>query len=199
MYEIILASHSPRRRQLLDEAGYQYRLHPVKVSENIEENLNPGEFAETLSRRKAKSALKQPKGLKFKGKLLLSADTVVALDDRILGKPENFKDAEEYLALLSGKMHSVITGCTLVPDGHWSSEVTFHCETKVYFKTLGSAEIADYVATGEPMDKAGAYAIQGLGGNFVERYEGSWSNVVGLPLERLEGVLKKSGWDVIRK
>ena len=93
-------------------------------------------------------------------------------------------------------MHSVITGCTLVPDGDWARAHTFFEQTKVYFRILTNLEIEKYIQTGEPMDKAGAYAIQGLGKQFVEKYEGSWSNVVGLPLEKLVSQLQAKGWHV---
>jgi len=199
MYEIILASQSPRRRQLLDDAGFLFQVHLVKVSENIEENLNSVDFAQALSRRKAKFLVDSFKQLNLFNKLVLSADTIIAIEGHILGKPENFQQAQEFLSLLSGKMHSVITGCTLVPDGDWLQAHTFFEETKVYFRTLTDLEVEKYIQTGEPMDKAGAYAIQGLGKQFVEKYEGSWSNVVGLPLEKLDTQLELKGWHVRKR
>ena len=196
MYEIILASESPRRRQLLENACYKIHIHPVKVSENIEENLNPEAYVTTLSKRKALYFLDTVNHLQFKGKLVIAADTVVSIDSDILGKPENIQQAEEFLGRLSAKTHSVMTGFTIVPDGLWSSQKTYFEETKVRFKTLTRQQILQYISTGEPMDKAGAYAIQGLGAKFVESYDGSWSNVVGLPMEKLEEVFQENGWNV---
>lgn len=199
MYEIILASQSPRRRHLLEEAGYKFQVHPVKVSENIEENLNPTAFAEALSERKALHFLDTVKSLKFEEKLIITADTVVAIDSRVLGKPENFDQAFEFLRLLSGKTHSVITAVTAVPDGQWSSHVTTSVETEVHFRELEDSDIQTYIDSGEPMDKAGAYAIQGEGGKFVRQFEGSWSNVVGLPMEKLEQLFQENHWNVHRQ
>jgi septum formation protein len=199
MFEIILASQSPRRRQLLEDAGFIIRVHSLKVSETIEENLNPLDFVATLARRKAHHFVHTSKPSDLNEKLVISADTVVVLDEQILGKPENNQQAVQYLRSLSGRTHSVITGVTLVPDGLWSSEVTFTETTNVYFHALTDPQIEAYVQSGEPMDKAGAYAIQGEGRHFVQKYEGSWSNVVGLPMERLEDLISKRGWHVRRK
>lgn len=196
--EIILASQSPRRRELLEEAGYEFRTFPVKVSENIDENLNPGTQVEALARRKAEACVEQNNLLNLKDILVLGADTMVVLDNRCLGKPANFSEAVSFLRRLSGRTHRVITGlCLLVPGG--GSVWLGHTSTEVEFRPLADREIEDYVATGEPMDKAGAYAIQGGGKKFVSSQRGSWSNVVGLPLETLEQALKERGWNVRRK
>lgn len=184
---------------MLNEAGYKFQVHPVKVSENIEENLNPAVYAEALSERKALYFLDTVKSLKFDEKLLITADTVVAIDTRVLGKPENFEQAVEFLKLLSGKTHSVITAVTAVPDGLWTGHVTTSVETEVQFLELTDVEIKSYIATGEPMDKAGAYAIQGEGKKFVKSFEGSWSNVVGLPMEKLETLFLENNWNVHRQ
>lgn len=198
MLEIALASQSPRRRELLLQAGFQFRVFPVKVSEIIDENLTPAEAASQLATDKAQAAISEHNELKTKGFLVLSADTIVVLGQRILGKPQNFSDAQQFLRSLSGKTHSVITGVTLIESG--STKVWTGAEkTEVKFRILSEKEISDYVSTGEPMDKAGAYAIQGGGGKFVSSCTGSWSNVVGLPLERLESVLKQNGWTVRRR
>ena len=131
MYELILASTSPRRRHLLKEAGYQFSVHTVKVSENIEENLNPRAAVESLSRRKASHFLAQNKHLKLLGKLILTADTMVCLDSQLLGKPKNESEARLFLRSLSGVSHSVITAVSLVPDGLAERLQTFAVETKV--------------------------------------------------------------------
>lgn len=195
MLEIALASQSPRRYELLKEQQFLFRTFPVKVSEIIDENLNPGQVATGLAELKARAAIDQYKELKQQGFLVLGADTIVVMDSKVLGKPENFSQARDYLRLLSEKTHSVITGLTLLETGS-NNFWTGLDETKVRFRTLTDVEIEDYIATGEPMDKAGAYGIQGGGGKFVSSFEGSWSNVVGLPLELLAKVLKENGWQV---
>jgi septum formation protein len=197
MLEIALASQSPRRRELLSQGGFSFRVFPVKVSEIIDENLNPAGAASQLATDKVMAAIDEHKELKEQGFLVLGADTIVVLGANILGKPENFSQAQRYLRSLSGKTHSVITGIYLLESG--STKVWAGAEkTEVQFKILGAQEIDDYIATGEPMDKAGAYAIQGGGAKFVSSYTGSWSNVVGLPMERLEKALKENGWNVGR-
>lgn len=197
MLQIALASQSPRRRELLRGAGYSCRVFPVKVSEIIDENLNPAEQVIALAKRKAEACLEQYKDLKVRDFLILGADTLVVIEGHVLGKPLNFSEAEQSLRLLSGKTHSVITGFCLYHAQStklWSGVE----ETRVTFRQIGGEEIRAYIVGGEPMDKAGAYAIQGEGGKFVSSYSGSWSNVVGLPLERLERALKENGWIVGR-
>jgi septum formation protein len=190
MLEIALASQSPRRRELLSQAGISFRVFPVKVSEIIDENLKPAEAASQIATTKVRACVEQNKEL--------GADTIVVLGDQILGKPRNFSEAQRFLRSLSGKTHRVISGFHLWESG--STKVWTGAEmTEVKFKILNQDEIDGYIASGEPMDKAGAYAIQGLGGKFVASYTGSWSNVVGLPIERLEKVLQDNGWNVHRR
>ena len=196
--EIVLASQSPRRSELLDTAGYQFRISPVKVSESIEDLLNPEDFASHLATRKARACFDEHNYLKSQGFLVLGADTVVAVDDQILGKPVNADEAAAFLRLLSGRSHRVITGVTLI-ESDTRREWTGFDRTEVEFKSLSEREISSYVASGEPMDKAGGYGIQGGASNFVASRRGSWSNVVGLPLELLERALKENGWNVRRK
>jgi septum formation protein len=199
---LILASQSPRRRELLEKAGFEFSTFPVKVSEIIDENLTPEDAVTSLALQKAEACLDQHKHLKSVDNLILGADTMVVMGVKCLGKPQNFSEAAEYLRLLSGKVHRVITGmCLLNPDqGQSPSNVWAGCEiSEVHFRQLSEEEIADYVQSGEPMDKAGAYAIQGGGSGFVSRLVGSWSNVVGLPIEKLESVLKERGWNVPRR
>jgi septum formation protein len=198
MLEIALASQSPRRRELLSQAAFSFRVFPVKVSEIIDENLNPAEAASQIATTKVHACVEQNKELKEQGFLVLGADTIVVLGDRILGKPKNYSQAQQYLRSLSGKTHRVITGFSLLESG--STKVWTGAEmTEVKFRILGEKEIDEYIATGEPMDKAGAYAIQGGGGKFVSSFTGSKSNVIGLPIERLEKVLKDNGWTVRRR
>lgn len=196
--KLILASQSPRRRELLDQAGFEFSTFPVKVSENIDENLNPEVQVRTLALRKAEACINQNKQLKSQGFLVLGADTMVFLANQSLGKPADFSQAVDFLSRLSGQTHRVITGLALVPTDHSPAWVG-HSVTEVTFRSLSSEEIVEYVQTGEPMDKAGAYGIQGLAQKFVSSKSGSWSNVVGLPLESLELALKERGWNVDRK
>lgn len=195
---LILASQSPRRRELLSSARYEFAVSPVKVSEIFDENLNPPEVASHLATVKAEACLDQHKHLNSPGYLILAADTIVVSSDQILGKPVDAAQAVDFLRQLSGVTHRVMTGLTLLESGssrRWTGVET----TEVTFRKLGADEIAAYVATGEPMDKAGAYGIQGLAKNFVSSFSGSWSNVVGLPLERLESALQENGWVVGRR
>lgn len=198
MLRLVLASQSPRRRDLLREVGYDFVVDHVKVSEIIDENLNPEQVVLDLARKKATALLSSDKYRKQQGFLVLGADTLVVLDGQALGKPKNIEEAKAFLGRLSGQTHSVMTGFYLGISNQGPAAEAVEI-SKVTFRKLSPAEISDYVATGEPMDKAGAYAIQGLGGKFVSRLEGSKSNVVGLPLEALESLLKQNGWNVGRK
>jgi septum formation protein len=198
MWQLVLASQSPRRRELLKEAGFEFQVFPIKVSEIIDENLTAEANASQIATLKARACAEQNNQLKSGDYLILSADTMVVLGERVLGKPKNFSEACEFLRLLSGKTHRVITGVALLPSS--STKVVCHVEiTEVTFRNLSEDEIAAYVGGGEPMDKAGAYAIQGEGSKFVSSFSGSWSNVVGLPIEKLEKVLSENGWTVGRR
>lgn len=197
MLKLVLASQSPRRRDLLNEAGFEFHHHHVKVSEIFDEKLKPAENASHLATVKARACLEQHKHLKSGDYLILAADTIVALGDQMFGKPESDEQAREFLRLLSGKTHSVISGLALLES---RSEKLFSgfARTEVEFRPLTERDIEEYVATGEPMDKAGGYAIQGLGRKLVASFRGSWSNVVGLPLELLEKALVENDWSVYR-
>jgi len=198
MLQLILASQSPRRRELLEKAGYEFIVDTVKVSETIDENLNLAEALKVLAHRKAVALVNTGKILKGKGFLILAADTVVELDGEVLGKPKDFSQAVEFLTRLSARTHSVHTAICLW-DVDADKQILVLETTQVTFKSLARKQITDYIRTGEPMDKAGAYAIQGLGGDFVLSYQGSWSNVVGLPMEVLEQVITQQGWNVRRR
>jgi septum formation protein len=198
MLRLVLASQSPRRRDLLTEAGFDFLVDPVKVSEIIDENVNPEAAVLDLALQKAMAALDRPKYLEKQGFLILAADTVVVAKDRVFGKPENKAEAVQFLTELGNKTHRVMTALYLACSGH--GPTAYHVEVShVTFRSLSPSEIQAYVESGEPMDKAGAYAIQGEGRKFVSRLEGSWSNVVGLPMEALESLLKRNGWQVSRK
>ena len=172
---LILASGSPRRHELLTAAGIPHLVRPGAADETLPDGIAPADAVELLSRRKADAAL----AALGEGEILLAADTVVALDGAILGKPRDAADAARMLRALSGRTHSVFTGVTVADR---TRAVTAHEETVVRFRALGEAEIAAYVESGEPLDKAGAYGIQGAAALFVQGIRGDYANVVGLPL-----------------
>ncbi len=177
--KLILASGSPRRLEILRAAGIEPEVMAVNVAELTAE-LPPRELVIANARLKAEAAAK----LRREG-VILAADTVVALDGKIFGKPRDAADAARMLAALSGRTHSVFTGAAVYRDGKISCGAA---ETKVAFRKLSPEEINAYVATGEPMDKAGAYAVQGGAGRFVQQLAGDMDNVIGLPM-RLVGEL----------
>jgi septum formation protein len=185
---IILASASPRRAELLRAAGI---AHDIRAS-NVDETVSPGEEPEVYVKR-----LAEAKALAIAsvspGRTVLGADTVVVVDDQLLGKPRDAEDAARMLHLLSGRAHEVLTGVSVI---HGSGRGSGTTDTRVDFTTvefakLGQEDIAWYVASGEPLDKAGAYAIQGLASRFVIRIDGSYSNVVGLPVALVYEMLEK--------
>lgn len=171
--KLILASTSPRRVELLKSAGFVFEVLRPDAAEILHAGELPVEYAVRTAREKAGSIRA------VSGAIILGADTVVAIEGRILGKPADANDAKAMLHLLSGKMHEVITGVCLRSA---EKTVCFHAATAVQFRDLSDEEIAAYVATGDPLDKAGAYAIQNGAAGMVRRIDGSYSNVVGLPL-----------------
>ena len=192
MSQLILASESPRRRQLLQDSGFIFEVVPVKVSEIPNKNLNVNDQILDIARRKATAALAELKPMKSTPFVVLSADTEVIFDGGPLGKPLDTEDAHRLLRLLSGKTHEVKTAVCLIESS--SGQEFSQVETsRVNFHILSEEEILDYVATGEPMDKAGAYAIQGIGRKLVENFEGPYDNIVGLPVEVVRAGLKKLG------
>ena len=199
MKQLILASQSPRRSEILKKAGYQFVPFPVHVSEIPDENLNQNEQILDIAGRKASAVCNEirDKGLVFKNAVILTADTMVCFDLKTLGKPDSEIQALEYLRLLSGRRHQVKTAFCLV-DLDQNEKLTHIETTQVYFKKITDAEILEYIATGEPMDKAGAYAIQGIGSRFVEKFEGDFNNVVGLPLQALESLFKLKSWTFLK-
>ena len=188
---LILASASPRRQELLNSAGISFEVLPSEVDEGFQEGEPPEEYVVRLARRKATKA-----GERHKDRWVLAADTVVVIDGRILGKPGDRQEAKEMLGVLSDQEHRVITGfCLLRGDSGKSREGTV--TTRVRFKRLSSREIEWYLDTGEPFDKAGAYAIQGKAAFMVKEIRGSYTNVVGLPLTEVIEALQEMGieWD----
>jgi len=185
---IILASRSPRRRELLERMGIvKFDIIPAEGEERADPALAPDRLVEALSRQKAAEiAAGHPDAL------IIAADTVVSIDGRVLGKPHSREEAAQMLALLSGREHTVYTGITVARGGQ---TVTQHEATAVHFRPLSPGDISQYVATGEPMDKAGAYGIQGYGSMLVDRIQGDYFNVMGLPVCRLARVLAGFGVD----
>ena len=192
MKTIILASASPRRKELLKQIGLKFKVVPSEYEESLDSGLDPHELAQRLSLEKANSVARiQPDAL------VIAADTLGVLNGKVLGKPHTESEARKMLAMLSGKAHSVITGFTIM-DAATNKSLTRTVETRVYLRKLTSGEIDAYVKSGEPLDKVGGYAIQGLGAVIVERIEGDYFNVVGLPLRALAKSLKEFGVKVLQ-
>ena len=188
--DIILASQSPRRKELMGQIGLKFKVISPNVDEHMEGNPSPAQLVEELSLRKARAVERQADG----EALIVAADTVVALEGTVLGKPEDEREAFAMLSALSGNRHYVYTGVTVLRDGR---AVTQHEVTTVTFRELEPDEISSYIATGEPMDKAGAYGIQGLGALLVSGIEGDYFNVMGLPVYRLGRILAGFGIDLL--
>ena len=188
---VILASQSPRRRELLGRMGIDdFLVRPAQGEEVFEPGLSPAELVEHLSRQKAAevAAGASPEDL------VIAADTVVSIDGRVLGKPHSQEEAFSMLSTLSGREHTVYTGVTVCQGG---VSITEHEATDVRFRPLTPEEIRSYIATGEPMDKAGAYGIQGLGALLVSNIDGDYFNVMGLPVYRLGRMLAGFGVDLL--
>ena len=188
--KIVLASQSPRRKELLGRMGLEFVTQASKIDESAFDGLEARELVATLSREKAQWIARQLDG----ETLVIGADTVVVRDGAALGKPKDAEDAVAMLLSLSGRDHQVCTGVTVCRGDRVLTQVE---ETQVTFRELTEAEVRQYVSTGEPMDKAGAYGIQGLGGLLVEGIRGDYSNVVGLPVCRLGPMLKDFGVDCL--
>lgn len=185
--DFILASASPRRRQLLHQVGLHFRTVPSRLSESNRGGMEPRQHALYWAAAKAREvAQRHPEDW------VLGADTIVVLDSEILGKPANPSDAVAMLSRLSGRSHLVMTGLCLIL-GQSGVEENKCVATKVSMRHLSTEDIQGYLATGEPMDKAGGYAIQGIGGCLVQHIEGSYSNVVGLPLCETVEILRRHG------
>jgi septum formation protein len=182
--DIVLASASPRRRQLLTQMGFKFRVDPADVDETLPAGAAPEDAACELAERKARAAMeKEPKAL------VIAADTLVAVGGRILGKPADAREAGEMLRMLRGCAHEVATGVCVA----WNGKLYSACErTRVRFDDMTDEDVEHYVSTGEPLDKAGAYGIQGRAGVFISRIEGCYYNVMGLPLAALRKLLEQA-------
>ena len=187
---LVLASASPRRQELLRNAGIAFEVQPAHIAEDPLPGESAKNCAERLARDKALAVARQRPH-----HAVLGADTVVVVDGTLLGKPSDAADAARMLRLLSGREHQVITGVCLVVSGQWSvaSQTVASQATSVTMTEITGKEIADYVASGEPMDKAGAYAIQGIASRWIPRIEGDYSNVVGLPVALVWRMLRDAG------
>lgn len=189
--QIILASASPRRKELLEKTGLKFQVDAGFYEEDMGLAMEPPKLARFLSFEKAKALAG-----KYKNALIIAADTFIIFKGEVLGKPHTAKEAKRMLSLLNGKTHSVITGFTIINTGD-NKKISRSVETKVSFKKLTEDEIKAYIKSGEPLDKAGAYAIQGIGAVIVKRIEGDYFNVMGLPLGSLTEALKKFGVNVL--
>ncbi len=188
---LVLASASPRRRELLAQAGYEFQVIPANISEERRPNEDPATFATRLAREKAQFVFDQfQRDADFPEDplIVLGADTVVVTTNEILGKPRDAEDAARMLRLLSGRTHQVITGVCILTREAMTTAAEI---TDVTMKEISDKEIEAYIATGEPMDKAGAYAIQGRAACWIPRIEGCYFNVVGLPLALVTSMIEK--------
>ena len=188
---IILASASPRRKEILEKTGLKFRVVESRREEKMDTGLKPRDLVKFLSREKAREVARR-----HGNALVIAADTIVVLRGRIFGKPCDKEEAKEMLRGFSGKAHSVITGFTII-DTASKKELSGSVSSKVFFKRLSANEIEAYIRSGEPLDKAGAYGIQGLGAVLIKRIEGDFFNVMGLPLNALAESLKKFGVNVL--
>jgi len=187
MKQIVLASSSPRRKALLEKAGLKFIVYPSNYEELIDEKLFPAKLAKKLSLEKAKAIYK-----KFGNSIVITADTLIACNGKVIGKPKDKKDAKKILEFLSGKMHSVITGFTLY-DTQKNKFITKSVKSKVYFNKISKKEINKYITSKKPFDKAGAYGIQELPKTFINKVTGDYDNIIGLPIKALLKELRKLG------
>jgi septum formation protein len=182
---LVLASQSPRRREILTQAGFSFTVRVPGIEEVRSSAESPEDYVRRLALEKARAAASSAE------EFVLAADTVVVVDGGVLEKPVSTQEAGEMLRRLSGRSHVVLTGVCLLHNGQeWSGVES----TSVFFSTLTEDELRDYCASGEPMDKAGGYAIQGLASKFIERVEGCYFNVVGLPVSLVYRLCKQAGY-----
>jgi septum formation protein len=190
---IVLASASPRRKELLQKIGLEFIVDPSSGEEELTPGAKPEDLAIRIAEGKARAV-----AAKYPDALIIAADTLGVVRGRLIGKPRNAEEAAAMLRWLSGRSHRVISGLTVL-DSASRRQISTAVETRVFFKKLSAAEIAAYVKSGEPLDKAGAYAIQGLGSLLIEKIEGDFYNVVGLPLNALARILQEFGVDLIKR
>ncbi|GIW21484.1 MAG: Maf-like protein [Candidatus Sericytochromatia bacterium] len=191
--KIVLASSSPRRKDLLSYLGIDFIIKSISIDESFDNNLSVIDNVKKLALNKARAV----KNLFKENHIIIGADTIVLINDLVLGKPKDKEEAKYMLSLLSGNKHQVITSIALVPTDKDLEETVSYCKTNVYFKKLSIEEINNYVLKGECMDKAGAYALQGIGSVFISKIEGCYTNVIGLSLPLLSDMLKKYNINLI--
>ena len=191
MKKLILASASPRRKQLLEMIGVSCKVVPSNIEEKLNPRLKPKSQAESLSLQKAEHVAQ-----KYEDAFILAADTFISIHDEILGKPKDREDAKRMLRKLSGKTHSVFTGFSII-DTKRGKAISRSCETKVSMKKLTQREIDEYVKKEDLLDKSGSYAIQGIAAIFIEKIEGDFFNIVGLPVYTVAQELKRFGIKVL--
>ena len=189
MKTLVLASASPRRKELLSRAGIPFIVDVGEYEEDLSLNLAPHELVKHLALGKAKAVCQR-----HQNSVIIGADTIVVLGDELFGKPHTPDRAKEMLRRISGNMNTVVTGYALI-DTASGEVVTESQETKIFFRTMSEHEIDAYIATGEPLDKAGGYAIQGIGGIFIEKIHGDWNSALGLPLYSVMQTLQQFGID----
>lgn len=185
MKKLILASTSLRRKELLAEAGFQFEVIPSDYEEDMTLSMSPKELVVYLGKEKARAVAE-----KNRDAVVIGADTFIVFKNQVLGKPHTPEKAKETLRRLSGNKHVVMTGFSIMCKDK-TQEESRAIETEVYFKQLTDKEIDDYISTGEPLDRAGAYAIQGLGKVLVDKIEGDYTNIVGFPIQDITDVLKE--------
>lgn len=183
--KLILASESPGRKKVLEDAGFTFEVIPSNFEEDMTMPLSPAELTLYLSQGKARSV-----AVNQKDSIVIGADTVGVFDNTVLGKPHTAENSHRMLKMLSGNIHSMITGLTVI-DTRTGKEICKSIETKIWFREIPMEEIVEYTASGEALKKAGAYAYQAGGRKFVDRIEGSESNIIGLPMESLREVLNE--------
>ncbi|MFZ3218027.1 MAG: Maf family protein [Candidatus Acidiferrales bacterium] len=195
--KLILASTSPRRAEVLRNAGFVFEVRPAPVDETRLPQEPAAEYVRRVARAKAHAAAEQARAAGERA-IVIAADTTVLAEGQILGKPEDAADARRMLRLFSGKTHEVLTALAVI-NISTNEEALYVEKTRVEFLKMGEEEIESYIQTGEPFDKAGAYGIQGIAGRFATRIEGCYFNVLGLPLSRLWTTLQTLGWKETRR
>ncbi|RYZ77005.1 MAG: septum formation protein Maf [Proteobacteria bacterium] len=198
MRRLVLASQSPRRRELLESAGFAFTVSPLQISEIPDENLNLTDQVRDIAVRKATEWLRHAKPSEKHGILLLTSDTVVVLGDTLLGKPKDQFENMSFLRQLSGQIHEVITAVCLV-EGETGDLVVGHDVARIKFRNLSAEEMQAYVSSENGLDKAGGYGIQSEAGKFVEKLDGSFDTVMGLPVSLVEKLIEEKGWKVERR
>lgn len=188
---LVLASQSPRRCEIMKNAGYEFEIKPANIDEKKDENLTPSELVCSLAEQKAKAVFDSLDD--SADAVVLGSDTIVCFMNKVLGKPKNKQDAYKMLSELSGNLHEVYTGVSLISK---DKQISFYDCTKVEFLKLSEKQINDYIATGEPMDKAGSYGIQGKGSVLVKGIVGDFFSVMGLPISKTANELKSFGIDI---